>query len=69
MLFARLLYPSYYFDIYEKVMSNECSEDQLIPIVTKVDKYEEFLSSVLGLVSKYAVIEPIDWINKKRVIS
>ena len=69
MLFARLLYPSYYFDVYEKVMSNECSEDQLIPIVTKVDKYEEFLSSVLGLVSKYAVIEPIDWINKKRVIS
>lgn len=65
MLFARLLYPSYYFDIYEKIMSNECTEDKLIVIVTKVDEYDEFLKTVLNLISKYSFIESIEWINKK----
>jgi len=65
MLMARLLYPSYYFDIYEKVMNNECSEEKLIPIITKVQDYERFLSNVFTLIAKYAFIEPIEWLNKK----
>ena len=38
MLYARLLYPSYYFDIYEDIMNNDGSEEKLIPVIKKVDE-------------------------------
>lgn len=62
MLYARLLYPSYYFDIYEEIMNKEKSESALIPIINKVDEYEEFLKKAYLEISKYAPIEKIDWL-------
>lgn len=62
MLYARLLYPSYYFDIYEDIMNNEADESKLIPIIAKVDEYEYFLKEAYLEISKYASIEKIDWI-------
>lgn len=62
MFFARLLYPSYYFDVYEQIMNNNKDEDSLVPIVSKVDDYEIFLKKAYLEISKYAPIEKIDWI-------
>lgn len=68
MLFARLLYPSYYFDIYEKVIENKKDEDELLDIVNKVDEYELFLKDVYSLLSKNHKIEQIGWLlNKKKL--
>ncbi len=67
MLYARLLYPSYYFDIYEKVMNNEENEDKLVEIISLVDEYEEYLKQVYLLISKYSYIDSVDWIMKKDV--
>ena len=67
MLYARLLYPSYYFDLYEKIMNNEVEEDALIDIISLVTEYEIFLKKVYVLISKYSSIEPIEWIMKKDV--
>ena len=54
MLYARLLYPSYYFDLYEKIMNNEVEEDALIDIISLVTEYEIFLKKVYVLISKYS---------------
>lgn len=62
MLYARLLYPSYYFDIYEDIMNNEKEETMLLPIINKVNDYEEFLKKAYLEISKYASIEKIDWL-------
>lgn len=62
MLFARLLYPSYYFDVYEEIMNKEKEEDSLIKIVSKVNDYEKFLKKAYLEISKYAPIEKIDWL-------
>lgn len=68
LLYARLMYPSFYFDIYEKVMENEEEERALLPIINKVDEYESFLRDMYFLLSKYAPIEKVDWIvNKKEL--
>lgn len=69
MLYARFLYPSYYFDLYEKIISNECREDKLIKIVSKVDDYEIFMTKVYKLISNYTNIEQIEWLNKKGAIT
>lgn len=66
MLYARLLYPSYYFDAYEEVMNNnDCSEKRVIEIVSKVHDYEKFLKDAYYELSKYTNLEHIDWIIKK----
>jgi len=68
MLYARLLYPSYYFDLYEKVMNENGDQEQLINIISKVDDYELFLARVHALISRYAQIEKVEWvINKKEL--
>lgn len=67
MLYARLLYPTYYFDAYEDVMNNNGDEQKLLKIINKVDEYEEFLKQAYIEISKYTSLERIDWIIKKEL--
>lgn len=62
MLYARLLYPTYYFDVYESVMNKNGNEEQLVNIIKKCDSYEEFLKKTYLEISKYAKIDKIEWI-------
>ena len=67
MLYARLLYPSYYFDIYENIMNNNELEENLLPIIKKVEEYELFLKNSYLEISKYTEIDKIEWIIKKEL--
>ena len=65
ILFARLLYPSYYFDIYEKIIQKEQKEIELINIINRVNEYEEYLSKIYEIIKEdYKDIQPIEWIKK-----
>ena len=64
MLYARLLYPSYYFDVYEKIMNKTGTEKEIINIISLVSEYEVFLKESYFLISKYTNLEKIDWIMK-----
>ena len=66
LLYARLLYPSYYFDIYEDIMNNELEEEALIPIIEKCASYEEFLKEAYYEINKYAPITRVEWILKEK---
>lgn len=68
MLYARLLYPSYYFDIYEKVIEDLEDENDLLEVINKTDEYELFLKDVYYELSKKFNIEIVLWIiNKKEL--
>lgn len=67
MLYARLLYPTYYFDVYESIMNDNSSEDKLIPIIDKVEEYEIFLKKAYDEINRYSNLERIDWIIKKEL--
>lgn len=47
LLFARLLFPSYYFDLYENVIDNSLNENVISCIIKKSSAYEEFLKTIL----------------------
>ena len=64
MLYARLLYPSSYFDIYEDIMNNDGNEEKLIPVIKKIDEYEEFLKNAYLEISQYTNLERINWLLK-----
>lgn len=66
LLYARLIYPSYYFDIYETIMNDKDDEEKLIPVIEKADSYENFLKQAYIEISKYGKIESIDWILNKK---
>ena len=65
-LFSRLLFPTYYFDIYDEIINDKKDEELIIPIVQKVNEYEEFLVSLYKyiLYEKKVQIEPIEWLLK-----
>ncbi len=62
MLFARLLYPTYYFDNYESVMNKNVDEEVLVKIIKRCNDYEIFLKKAYLEISRYAKIDKIDWI-------
>ncbi len=66
LLYARLLYPSYYFDIYEEIMNNLIEEEKIISIIEKSEDYEAFLHDAYIEINKYAPIEGIDWLLNKK---
>ncbi len=63
MLYARLLFPSYYFDCYEKIVNNEANEEELFNITDLVDDYEILLNKIYNILNKKNPIPKIDWIN------
>ena len=65
MLYARLIYPSYYFDLFEEVMNNNENEERILKIINKVNEYELFLNQAYEEISKYTTLEKINWILKK----
>lgn len=62
MLYARLIFPSIYFDLYEQAIENKEKEESLIKLIKSVDEYEYFLKDVHKLISNYSKIDKIDWI-------
>lgn len=62
MLYARLLYPTYYFDIYEKVVNQNEDSMKLLPIIKKSEEYNIFLKEAYHLISKYAPLIKIDYL-------
>lgn len=62
MLFARLLYPSYYFDVLEKVLDKKVNPDALVKIIQKNESYENFLKKAYEVLSSYAQLDKIEWL-------
>ena len=61
MLFARLLYPSYYFDLYEDVVNKNDNDEKLLLIINKVGDYESFLKKAYTAILVYAPLEKVDY--------
>ena len=65
-LYGRVLYPSYYFDIYEKIVNEKESEQKLKKILSRINEYEEYLDMIYKEISKVTEIKIVDWIQKNR---
>ena len=46
LFLARMLFPTYYFDLYEKIINNEIDEIEIKKIIIKADNYEKVLRQV-----------------------
>lgn len=64
LFYIRLIYPSYYFDLYDKIMEGKEKEEKLNQYIDKVNEYEIFLKDVYLIINKYYKIPDIEWIIK-----
>lgn len=65
LLYARIIYPSFYFDMYEQIIQGLRKESDLLNIVSLLDDYELYLKEMYYYLKKYHNIPEIDWITKK----
>lgn len=65
LLFIRMLYPSFYFDRYEKVIDKVENEEILEDIISSIPRYELFLRDLYLFVKQYIHIDTIYWLEKK----
>lgn len=62
LLYGRMLYPSMYFDIYDKVINDFENEKELVNVIKRLKEYEEYLKEIYRIISKYTKIKNIDWL-------
>ena len=64
VLLARVLYPSFYFNMYEDIMINSKEEKIITNITSKLDKYELYLARVFKYFNNFYNLPVPEWLNK-----
>ena len=64
MLLARVLYPSFYFNMYEDIMINSKEEKIITNITSKLDKYELYLTRIFKYFNNFYNLPVPEWLNK-----
>lgn len=62
---ARILFPNYYFDLYDLIIQDKTKEKEIINITNKSNEFEKYLKNIFLYFSKFYKIPQIEWIIKK----
>jgi len=63
LLLARLIYPSYYFDAYEKIFISKETQKELNKIIKKNAEYEAFLKDIYNSIKQFYPIPQIEFLE------
>lgn len=64
LLYARLLYPTFYFDIFDKVILEDGKDSDVVPILNKVDSYLSMLKILYQKFNNEYHMFRIEWLDK-----
>lgn len=65
LLVARIMYPSFYFDLYDEIINNNINEATILTITSRINEYELYLQSIFEYIGKYYKIKEIEWLKKR----
>ena len=64
LIFARFLYPSFYFDTYEKIISTNDEEIVIKKVINQIDDYEILLKKLYIYINENIKMLPeINWLR------
>ncbi|MCI9110218.1 MAG: hypothetical protein HFH47_00220 [Bacilli bacterium] len=63
LFLARMIYPTYYFDLYEDIISGSKSSDELKKITNRVNDYQVLIQSIYNYYKSFLRINPIEWLE------
>ena len=66
LLVSRLIYPSFYFDLYEDILIDNKEEKIILEVISRLDEYEDYLSKVISFFKINYDIDEIEWLKKRR---
>lgn len=70
LFLARMIYPTYYFDLYEDIISGRRVnvdvdiDGQLKKVIIKTNDYERLIKSIYSYFKKFLQMAPIDWLER-----
>lgn len=64
LLFSRLLFPTYFFDLYEQIIDGHKDEKEILAITSLSEEFEEFLNDIFYYISNFINIPKIQWLIK-----
>ena len=67
LLIARIIYPSFYFELYDEVIQGITNESSILKITSRIDDYENYLNDILNYFHKYYPIQDINWLKKNKI--
>ncbi len=65
LLFGRVLYPSFYLDMYDQIITNTLNEDKVLEIINRINDYEDYLKNIFIFLNKIYKIPEVEWLMKK----
>ena len=63
LFLARMLYPTYYFDLYEDIISGSKNDSELQKIIDRVDDYEIVIKNIYRYYKTFMTIPTIEWLE------
>ena len=63
LFLVRMLYPSYYFDMYDQIIQEKISEEKIIFYIKKNTHYEAFLREIYNYIKNKYKIPQIEWLE------
>jgi len=64
LFLARMLYPTYYFDLFENVISGKKDDAEIKKITRLTSDYERLLKNLYKYYKNIFNIQPIEWLDK-----
>lgn len=63
LLISRLLYPSFYFDLYEDILIDNREEKIIIEVISRLEQYEAYLFNVISFFKSRYDVDEIAWLK------
>ncbi|MBQ2639951.1 MAG: hypothetical protein IJF92_04220 [Bacilli bacterium] len=63
LLYGRLLFPCFYFDLYDEIVNSSLNQKDIIKIISRSEEYEAYVDMIYNKIIKITHIPKIDWIN------
>ena len=67
LLISRILYPSFYFELYDNIINKEKNESELLKITSRINEYENYLEEIFNYFHKYYNIKDINRLKKRGI--
>lgn len=64
LLYSRLLYPTFYFDEYDKIILGREEDNKIINVIDKIQNYLEMLKKIFIVFNNKYEMFNIEWLNK-----
>ena len=64
ILFARMIYPSFFFDEFENLINKQTEIKKIFLIINRMSEYEQYLVQIYTILNQDYTLSKIKWIKK-----